>query len=181
IQKIIKFGELPKNIQSSNRQVSSQSGEIIYKFKGHWKIRNILLEYQYPSEYATVSLLPSENIPVLKLFLNLYYDDFGTYQNVYHSLGGVYIQFGNMPISLRQQLRNYFVLGFVPFGGSFNEFIRLFIIEIKFLESGQLMNIQDQEYWIIASLGVVIADLSQGNDLAGVKRHSANKGYQTCQ
>ncbi|CAG8854113.1 17933_t:CDS:2, partial [Gigaspora margarita] len=132
IQKIIKFGELPKNIQSSNRQ----------------KIQNILLEYQHPSEYATVSLLPSENIPVLKLFLDLYYDDFETYRNVYHSLGGIYIQFGNMPISLRQQLRNYFVLGFVPF------------------ESGQLMNIQGQEYWVIASLGVVIADLPQGNDLA---------------
>ncbi|CAG8855036.1 4976_t:CDS:2, partial [Gigaspora margarita] len=125
IQKIIKFGELPKNIQSSNHQVSSQSEE---------KIQNILLEYQHSSEYATVSLLPSENIPVLKLYLDLYYDDFGTYQNIYHSL-----------------------------------------------ESGQLMNIQGQEYWVIASLGVVIADLPQGNDLASVKRHSANKGYQTCQ
>ncbi|CAG8854991.1 17444_t:CDS:2, partial [Gigaspora margarita] len=98
IQKIIKFDKLPKNIQSSNHQVSSQSEEIyvtilsnnkeqysyyingiIYKFKGHWKIQNILLEYQHPSEYATVSLPPSENIPVLKLFLDLYYDDFGTY------------------------------------------------------------------------------------------------------
>ncbi|CAG8854357.1 11648_t:CDS:1, partial [Gigaspora margarita] len=127
------------------------------------------------------TLPPSENIPVLKLFLDLYYDDCGTYQNVYHSLSSVYIQFGNMPISLRQQLRNHFVFGFVPFGGSFNEFIRPFIMEIKFLESGQLMNIQDQEYWVIASLGVVTADLPQENDLADVKRHSANKGCRTCQ
>ncbi|KAF0559567.1 serine/threonine protein kinase [Gigaspora margarita] len=109
IQKIIKFGELSKNIQSSNYQVSSQSEEV-------W-----------------------------------------------------------------QQLRNYFVLGFVPFGGSFDEFIRLFIMKIKFLESDQLMNIQGQEYWVIASLGVVTADLLQENDLAGVKRHSANKGCRTCQ
>ncbi|CAG8853972.1 32862_t:CDS:2, partial [Gigaspora margarita] len=91
IQKIIKFGELLKNIQSSNRQVSSQSEEIWlvdqvinnlvnkHKVVGHASIRNILLEYQYPSEYAIVSLPPSENIPVLKLFLDLYYDDFGTY------------------------------------------------------------------------------------------------------
>ncbi|KAF0442910.1 hypothetical protein F8M41_003607 [Gigaspora margarita] len=137
IQKIIKFGELSKNIQSSNRQVSSQSGE---------KIRNILLEYQHPSEYTTVSLPPSENILVFKLFLDLYYDDFGTYRNVYHLLGSIYIQFGNMPIFLRQQLRNYFVLELVPFGGSFDEFFRPFIMEIKFLESGQLMNIQGQKY-----------------------------------
>ncbi|KAF0371060.1 hypothetical protein F8M41_013182 [Gigaspora margarita] len=43
------------------------------------------------------------------------------------------------------------------------------------------MNIQGQEYWVIASLGVVTADLPQENDLAGVKRHSTNKGCQTCQ
>ncbi|RIB12378.1 hypothetical protein C2G38_2200800 [Gigaspora rosea] len=158
IQKIIKFDELPKNIQSSNHQVSSQLGE-------------------HPSKYATVSLPPSENIPVLKLFLDLYYNNFGTYRNIYHLLGGVYIQFGNMPISLRQQLRNHIVLGFVSFGGSFDEFIRPFIIEIKSLESGQIMNIQGQKYWVIASLGVVTVNLPQGNDLAGVKRHNANK-YQ---
>ncbi|CAG8853973.1 32863_t:CDS:1, partial [Gigaspora margarita] len=49
-----------------------------------------------------------------------------------------------MPISLKQQLRNYFVLGLVPFGGSFDKFIRLFIMEIKSLESDQIINIQDQ-------------------------------------
>ncbi|KAF0488228.1 hypothetical protein F8M41_022387 [Gigaspora margarita] len=176
IQKIIKFGELPKNIQSSNRQVSSQSEEV-------WLVDQVINNLVNKHEVIghAISLPQSENIPVLKLFLDLYYDDFGTYRNVYHSLGGVYIQFGNMPISLRQQLRNHFVLGFVPFGGSFDEFIRPFIMEIKFLESGQLMNIQGQKYWVIASLGVVTADLPQGNDLAGVKRHSANKGCRTCQ
>ncbi|CAG8850254.1 46239_t:CDS:2, partial [Gigaspora margarita] len=176
------IGHVSVTISSNNKeQYSYYINEIIYKFKDHWKIRNILLEYQHPSEYATVSLPLSEHIPVLKLFLDLYYDNFGTYQNVYYSLGGVYIQFGNMPISLRQQLRNHFVLEFVPFGGSFDKFIRPFIMEIKSLESGQIMNIQGQEYWVIASLGVVIADLPQKNDLASVKRHSANKGYRTCQ
>ncbi|KAF0490870.1 hypothetical protein F8M41_021874 [Gigaspora margarita] len=156
-------------------------GNLVNTLVGYWKIQNILLEYQYPFEYATVSLPLSKNILVLKLFLDLYYDDFGIYRNVYHLLCGVYIQFGNMPISLKQQLKNHFVLGFVPFGGSFDEFIRLFIMEIKSLESGQIMNIQGQEYWVIASLGVVTADLPQGNDLAGIKRHRANKGCQTCQ
>ncbi|CAG8846950.1 13672_t:CDS:2, partial [Gigaspora margarita] len=198
IQKIIKFVNFQKifkaatvklvlnqksvTISSNNKeQYSYYINEIIYKFKDHWKIRNILLKYQHPSKYATVSLLPSENIPVLKLFLDLYYDDFGTYRNVYHLLGGVYIQFGNMPIFLRQQLRNHFVLGFVPLSGSFDKFIRPFIMEIKSLESGQIINIQNQEYWVIASFGIVTADLPQENDLASIKRHSANKGYQTCQ
>ena len=33
---------------------------------------------------------------------------------------------------------------------------------------------------VIAGLGVVTADLPQGNDLAGVKRHNAIKGCRTC-
>ena len=33
---------------------------------------------------------------------------------------------------------------------------------------------------MIAGLGVVTADLPQGNDLAGVLRHNAAKGCRTC-
>ena len=137
--------------------------------KGSSKIRNISLEDQHFAEYITTTSPPSHEIPVLKLFIDLYYDDFGTYRNVYHSLGGVYIQFGNMPMFMRKSLKNHFVIGFVPFGGNFDEFIQPFIMEMKSLERGQIMNIQGQDYWIIAGLGVVTADLPQGNDLAGVK------------
>jgi len=63
----------------------------------------------------------------------------GTFRNVYHTLGhtlgGVYIQIGNMPFAAeRNRLKNHFVLGFVPFGGCFNEFIKPFIKEMKELE-----------------------------------------------
>ena len=140
-----------------------------------------MLEDQHFAEYVTTTSSPSHEIPVLKLFIDLYYDDFGTYRNVYHSLGGVYIQFGNMPMFMRKLLKNHFVLGFVPFGENFDEFIQPFIMEMKSLKHGQIMNIQGQDYWITAGLGVVTADLSQGNDLVGVKRHGANKGCRTCQ
>jgi hypothetical protein len=155
--------------------------EIIYKFKGRWKIRNISLEDQHFSEYVSTTLPPNHEIPVFKLFVDLYYDDFGTYRNVYHSLGGVYIQFGNMPIFMRKLLKNHFLLGFVPFGGNFDEFIQPIIMEMKALERGQIMNVQGRDCWITAGLGVVTADLPQGNDLAGIKRHGANKGCRTCQ
>ena len=75
-------------------------------------------------------------------------------------------------------LKNYFILGFVPFGVTFDDFIKPFIEEIKLLERGQIMNIQGQDYWIIAGLGVVTADLPQGNDLAGVKRHGLIKDVE---
>src|SRR5947207_8794340 len=59
-----------------------------------------------------------------------------------------------------------------PFGGHFEEFIHPFIRDIKLLEKGVLMNVQEIDCWIVAGLGCVTADLPQGNDLTGVDRKS---------
>ncbi|PKB93727.1 hypothetical protein RhiirA5_440495 [Rhizophagus irregularis] len=117
--------------------------EILYKSNGYWKMRNVTLDYKHPGEYFVLSLPPLQyrNLRVLKIFIDIYYDDFGTYRNVYHSLGGVYVQLGNMPFDIRKLVRNHFVLGFVPFGGCFEDFIRPFIKDMKRLEKGTLMNI----------------------------------------
>src|SRR6266542_397464 len=96
---------------------------IIYLYNSYWQICDTIFSYQHSSEYITIRYPPSF-MPVYKIFLDLYYDDFGTYRNVYHSLGGVYLQFGNMPAYQRKLLKNYFVLRFVPFGGNFNEFLK---------------------------------------------------------
>ena len=64
----------------------------------------------------------------------------------------------------------------MPFGGNFDEFILPFINEMKKLEQGTIMKVNGQDAWVIAGLGVVTADLSQGNDLIGVKWHNAFKG-----
>ncbi|PKB96582.1 hypothetical protein RhiirA5_385250 [Rhizophagus irregularis] len=143
--------------------------EIIYKYKNHWRIRDINMSYLHPAHYISTNNSPTSSLPVYKLFLDMYYDDFGTYRNVYHSLGGVYIQFGNMPANLRKLVKNHFVISFVPFGGSFDEFILPFVKELKEFEKGKVMSVQGQEAWVIAGLGVVTADLPQGNDLAGVQ------------
>jgi hypothetical protein len=144
--------------------------EIIYKCNDRWHIRDVKLSYQHPSDYISIRNPPS-SMPVYKLFLDLYYDDFGTFRNVYHSLGGVYVQFGNMPTHQRKLIKNHFVLGFVPFGGNFDEFMLPFVSEMKELEKGKIMTVQGQNAWVIAGLGVVTADLPQGNDLAGVLRY----------
>lgn len=70
---------------------------------------------------------------------------------------------------IRKLLKNYFILEFVSFGKKFNDFIKLFITEIKLLESDQIMNIQEQNYQIIVGLGVVMTNFSQGNNLADIK------------
>lgn len=155
--------------------------EILYKNNGRWKLRNVILDYKHPGEYSILysSLSQHKNLQVLKIFIDIYYDDFGTYQNVYHLLGGVYIQIGNMPFNIRKHLRNHFVLSFIPFGGCFEDFIHPFIEDMKKLEKGTLMNIQGINCWVIVSLGCVTANLLQGNDLANVKCHSALRGCTT--
>ncbi|GET56619.1 hypothetical protein GLOIN_2v1848961 [Rhizophagus irregularis DAOM 181602=DAOM 197198] len=165
-----------QNIPDGSLQIS----EIIYKCNDRWHVRNVKLLYLHPSDYISIRNPPSSSMPIYKLFLDLYYDDFGTFRNVYHSLGGVYVQFGNMPAHQRKLIKNHFVIGFIPFGGKFDEFMIPFISEMKELEKGKVMTVQGQDAWIIAGLRVVMADLPQGNDLTGVLRHNANKGCRTC-
>ncbi|GET61453.1 hypothetical protein GLOIN_2v1790940 [Rhizophagus irregularis DAOM 181602=DAOM 197198] len=165
-----------QNIPDGSLRVS----EIIYKCNDHWYVRNVKLSYLHPSDYISIRNPPSSFMPIYKLFLDLYYDDFGTFRNVFHSLGGVYVQFGNMLAHQRKLIKNHFVIGFIPFGGKFDEFMIPFISEMKELEKGKVMTVQGQDAWIIAGLGVVTADLPQGNDLTGVLRHNANKGCRTC-
>jgi hypothetical protein len=113
-------------------QYDYEVGEILYRLNGRWKLRSIDRRHQLPCEYMAVPRPKLPTLPVKKLFLDLYYDDFGTFRNVYHSLGGVYMQVGNMPLTMRRQIRNHFLIGFVPFGATFNEFIRP-VVEGHFL------------------------------------------------
>ncbi|PKB95143.1 hypothetical protein RhiirA5_437293 [Rhizophagus irregularis] len=155
--------------------------EILYSYEGRWKIRNVELRHHHLCEYTKIPSTAPQNIPtLLKLMLDIYYDDFGTFRTVYHSLGGIYFQFCNMPLQLRRQLRNHFIVSFVPFGGDFNDVMKPIINEIKSLKKGVLMTINQQNIWVIAALGVITADLPQGNDLADTKRHGGNLGCRSC-
>ncbi|CAG8836226.1 25662_t:CDS:2, partial [Gigaspora margarita] len=166
--------------QSPPQHFDLSINRILYHFNGYWKIRSIKLRNQHPAEYISENLPPDSTMPILKIFLDLYYDDFGTFRNIYHSLGGVYLQIGNMPRQMRKQLRNYFVIDFVPFGGDFKDFIKHFLYEIKKLERGFIINLNGINYWITGGLGVFTADLPQGNDIAGTLRHNAYRGCRTC-
>lgn len=171
------FGKNNNNINI--QQYDYLINEIIYKKSGAFTTRSIELRQPLPCEYIQEPYNP-DDLPVKKFFLDLYYDDFGTYRTVYHSLGGVYLQFGNMPFHQRKLLKNHFVIGFVPFGATFSEFIQPFLCDVKKLEKGIEMKINGEEYLITGGLGVVTADLPQGNDLCGVKRHGANHGCRNC-
>ncbi|CAG8486092.1 23367_t:CDS:2, partial [Racocetra persica] len=155
--------------------------EIIYQHNRSWMIHPIHYRHRHPNETMSLPPIPS-NLRCLRIFIDLYHDDFGTFRNVYHSLGGVYVQFGNMPFHLRKLLKNYFPIGFVPFGASFSDFIEPFIADMQTLQNGIRMTLYNgEEVYIRGGLGVVTADLPQGNDLSEVKRHSSNRGYRSCE
>ena len=96
--------------------------EIVYRFDSRWKFRDIKMRYRLPCEYITFIRLP-QHLLILKIFIDIYLDDFSTYRNVYHSLGGVYLQFRNMLLTFRKQLKNYFLIDFILFEANFNDFI----------------------------------------------------------
>lgn len=77
--------------------------KILYRYQGCWKLRNIIYSYQHPFEFATLEI-PVTNLPIYKLYIDLYYNNFGTFCNIYHLLGGVYIQIGNLPFNKENSL-----------------------------------------------------------------------------
>ena len=76
-------------------------------------------------------------------------DRFGTFRSVYHSLGGVYLTIGNQPLELRQKLSNIHLIGFVPFGACFKDFIRPIVAELIELERGVQWIIGGVPYWVV--------------------------------
>ncbi|CAG8784842.1 19282_t:CDS:2, partial [Racocetra persica] len=124
--------------------------EIVYYHNRTWKIRLIQYRYRHPSEIMNLPPIPS-GLRCLRIFIDLYYDNFGTFRNVYHSLG------------------------FVLFGAKFEDFIKPFISDMQQLQNDR------EEVYIRGGLGVVTADLPQENNLSEVKRHGANHGYRSCE
>ncbi|GBC04305.1 hypothetical protein RclHR1_05600005 [Rhizophagus clarus] len=165
-------------LQPSTFEFSIQ--EILYTFNERQKVHHISLRHKLPVEsIITPQLPPDQNIKHFKFFIDLYFDDFGAFNKAYHKLGGLYIQIGNMNRELQKKLRNHFLIGFVPFGGKFKDVIEEFISDMKKLQAGIPMIMKNEQVWVSAGFGMSTADLPQGNDMAGVKRHNAEFHHLT--
>ncbi|GES95457.1 hypothetical protein GLOIN_2v1483751 [Rhizophagus clarus] len=165
-------------LQPSTFEFSIQ--EIFYTFNGRQKVHHISLRHKLPVEsIITPQLPPDQNIKHFKFFIDLYFDDFGAFNKAYHKLGGLYIKIGNMNKELRKKLRNHFLIGFVPFGGEFKDVIEEFISDMKELQAGIPMIMKNEQVWVRAGFGMNTANLPQGNDMAGVKRHNVKYGCRT--
>src|SRR6185369_4098016 len=157
--------------------------EILYQnFVTHqWRICPITQRHLYPSEYVIFpNSPPIQNMRQFKFMLDIYLDDFGTFRTVYHSLGGIYMQLGNMPFELRKRLKNHFIIGLVHFSGKFDDVMRPLLHELRDLERGVVMTIGEENIWVVAGVGLVTADLLQGNHLADIKQQGASRGCRMC-
>jgi hypothetical protein len=121
------------------------------------------------------------NIPVIRLGLIVYYDDFNVYNKVYHSTGGCYIQISNLDRRLRDALDNWFLLLLSSPGCVSSNVFKMLRSQLIMLQRGLLFDIGDNErVFIIASVHVAMADTPQAADLAGCKRHTANVPCHCC-
>jgi len=169
--------------QSQPNHFDYRVREILYQnFVTHqWRIRPIIQRHLHPSEFVPFpNSPPIQDMRQFKFMLDIYLDDFGTFRTVYHSLGGIYMQLGNMPFELRKRLKNHLIIGLVPFGGKFDDVMRPLLHELRDLEKGVVMTIGEENVWVVAGIGLVTADLPQGNSLADIKQQGASHGCRMC-
>jgi hypothetical protein len=159
-------GKFSLSIQGSEPNLSKADvivTEILYSLPPSTtsRIRSSRDRHLLPAEVHRPQLTPKPDMETLKVFLDIYIDDFGTFRSVYHSLGGVYLVIGNQPVELRQKLRNIHLIGFVPFGASFEDYIRPLVEELIELERGVEWTINGVQYWVV--IGMFNLILIQGD------------------
>ncbi|PKC56990.1 hypothetical protein RhiirA1_473195 [Rhizophagus irregularis] len=81
---------------------------------------------------------------------------------------------------MRQKLKNHFLLGFIPFGANCTDVLRPLIADIKELENGFTVVINNKPIWITGGLGNITSDLPEGNEQAGIMHYNANHGCRIC-
>lgn len=130
-----------------------QVAGIIYEhlLTGRICLRGPDLRHQLANELQQSRCAPP-GLQTLCLFLDIYFDDFGLFKNVYNATGGVYLVIGNLPQELRQKMRNNFDLGLIPSGVTFVDYIQPFVRELEDLQKGQKWHIGDKDYWVTAGM-----------------------------
>lgn len=69
------------------------------------------MQYNVTLVYGIVSPKPWTGVPVLPLYIHLYFDGFGLYRRKYHSTNGMYFALGNMPRSEGAKKENIGTVG----------------------------------------------------------------------
>ncbi|RIA99956.1 hypothetical protein C2G38_2236358 [Gigaspora rosea] len=91
MQQLLPYSRIPQNLYSLECELQTQEwlldqlqpplfdisvNDVLYYFYGSWKCRPIKFQNRHQSEYISTYPPPNSTMPVLKFFLDLYYDDF---------------------------------------------------------------------------------------------------------
>uniref|UniRef100_U9T7B2 Uncharacterized protein n=1 Tax=Rhizophagus irregularis (strain DAOM 181602 / DAOM 197198 / MUCL 43194) TaxID=747089 RepID=U9T7B2_RHIID len=81
---------------------------------------------------------------------------------------------------IHQKLKNHFLLKFILFDANCNDVLKPIIEDIKELENGFEMDLDNKCIWITGGLENITSDLPKGNEQAEIKNHNANHGCHIC-
>ncbi|GES87158.1 hypothetical protein GLOIN_2v1776429 [Rhizophagus clarus] len=147
IQKVLDYSDLPGTFKGELRQNRSLSGEVWLQDEPFLTITTSQISEKVAADTLRITEILYKHHTHWRIR-----DATFSYQHpseyisiraatISNNSGGVYVQFGNMPARQRKLLKNHL----------FSEF-----------EQGKLMEVNGQDAWVIAGLGVVTADLPQG-------------------
>ena len=113
-------------------------------------------------------------LPTLRLFILHYFDEFGTYNKVYHKCGGSYISLGNLPHSLQVKLHNLVPICIVPPNADKNDCHKIFLYQVNELENGVILDLGPilGKVWLVGGLGMTLSDMPEGNHAMGLKNQN---------
>ncbi|RIB23611.1 hypothetical protein C2G38_2170793 [Gigaspora rosea] len=154
VQRLYYGSELPKIFATSARLERLQNGEL-------WLGKTILLIDSYNIIGPTSEILYSYEGQWKMRDIKLWHR---------HP-----IEYTQTPVSAPQNVLTFKIMLDIYY----NDF-KPIVNEIKNLEKGVLMNVAGQDIYVIAALGVITADLPQGNDLANTNCHSSKQGCRSC-
>ena len=137
--------------------------------------------YQSPELKKRLANLP-EGVTVLRVFIVYFYDGFNIYSKLMHSTGAGYITLGGLPLHLQDLLRNLIPIHLVPPGADLRESLEPFLARVLQLQEGIHVHMGDilGSVFLIGGLGLIRADMPQGQWFAGSLSQTANFGCRRC-
>ena len=137
--------------------------------------------FESPELKKRLADLP-QGMTVLRVFLVYFYDGFNIYSKLMHSTGAGYITLGGLPLHLQDLLRNLIPIHLVPPGADLRESLEPFLARVLQLQEGIQVYLGDKIGWVflVGGLGLIRADMPQGQEFAGNLMQTANFGCRRC-
>ena len=98
-----------------------------------------------------------KNSRVVRLFIELYMDAFGVFQKKYYNPEGIYVTLGNLSRAERNKLENIWCIGMKPPNTNLSECLEFFLLDIKNLQRGFYVELENEIILVIGGLGIVKA------------------------